>query len=103
MGQRHRSRLRFAVERLALIGAIVLAARATHSAASAGDLTPFLGTWTYSSSNFSVRCSTASFPIRDVDGRKISISPGTDSDLVVELGCRCRLAVDLDAPSGAGA
>jgi hypothetical protein len=82
---------------LALCAALGLGLGAAHGAGP--DLTPFVGTWVFQSgSQFTLDCpALGALPPQVATGTPVSIYPGTTSDLVFDIGCRCMINMTLDA------
>jgi len=80
----------------ALAVAVVLVVAVAH-----GTTTPesaaFIGTWTFEpSSSTTLKCDGVGPLSISLGGTRASIYPGTSSDLIFELGCHCRISLNLD-------
>jgi hypothetical protein len=88
------SRLSAFGRRLGLLALVAGGASAAHGAAP--DLTPFIGTWTFQAlSEIDLVCNGQTLPSL-IGGKRVSLSPGTTSDLILELGCNCRLDLNIE-------
>jgi hypothetical protein len=87
---------------LFLLAALAGAAGAAHGAGT--DITPFLGTWIFrGGSQIATTCPppVGALPPQAAGGTRISIYPGTTTDLVFDMGCHCRLNLNLSGSNQA--
>jgi hypothetical protein len=88
------------VSRLGLIAATVCAAGAVHGTDQPLQL---VGTWVFQEGSANLTCTSPEdkmISVPTLGGIKVTVSPGGDSDFVFEMGCRCRLKLNL-TPDGA--
>jgi hypothetical protein len=86
-----------AKSRLGLLVAAVCAAGAAHGAG--GDPLPFIGTWVFQDGAIAVTCLSPAMPALSLPtaGVRVVVRPGTDSDLVFDMGCNCLLKLNVTA------
>ncbi len=88
------TRLTIALGRL---GILAVAVAGAHTARGAGaDLSGFVGTWTIQGgSQVQASCASLGTVVEGLSGARASVYPGTTTDLVFDLGCRCTIGLDV--------
>lgn len=88
------ARLTIAAGRLAIV---VAAFAGAHGARGAGaDVSGFVGVWTFQGgSDVQAVCSSLGTVVQQLSGARVSIYPGTTTDLVFDIGCRCTIGLDV--------
>jgi hypothetical protein len=76
---------------------VLLAITAAHGAHGAGaDVSGFVGVWTFQgASQVQAVCAALGTVVEPLSGTRISIYPGTDTDLVFDIGCSCTIGLDV--------
>jgi len=89
-----RSRLTTEAARISALAAALLG---IHSARGAGtDVSGFVGVWTFQGgSQIQAMCPSLGAVVEQLRGTRVSIYPGTSTDLVFDIGCRCTLGLDV--------
>ena len=84
-----------AKSRVGLLAAVVCVAGAAHGAA--GDPLPFIGSWVFKDGTISLACLSPpqTEPAYAFVGTRVTVRPGVDADLVVDLGCDCQLKLNV--------
>lgn len=78
--------------------AVLVAVSAAHGGTP--DVSQFVGTWLFTDGQSAVECAGLKPLSTTLTGVRPSIYPGSSSDLIFDLGCHCRVALNL---TGAGA
>jgi hypothetical protein len=78
------------------VAALLVTIAGTQGAHGAGaDLTPFLGVWTFrGGAQLQAQCGLVRPPFT-LEGVRASIYPGTTTDIVIDIGCRCVLGLNV--------
>lgn len=88
------ARLTIAAGRLAIVVAAFVGA---HGARGAGaDVSGFVGVWTFQGgSEVQAVCSSLGTVVQQLSGARVSIYPGTKTDLIFDIGCRCTIGINV--------
>jgi hypothetical protein len=88
------ARLTIAAGRLAILGVAIVGAHAARGAGA--DVSGFVGVWTFQGgSEVEAVCSSLGTVVQQLSGARVSIYPGTKTDLIFDIGCHCALGLDV--------